>query len=149
MKLTRDLREFIELFLSNEVDFLVVGAVAMAHHGVPRFTGDVDLLVRPSPANATKILRALAGFGFGSLGLAEEDFTTPDHVIQLGYPPVRIDLLTGITGLSFEEAWGGREPGNLDGLQVPFLGRAELIKNKRAVSRPQDLADVANLESAD
>jgi hypothetical protein len=148
MKLTKDLREFIESFLSSKVEFMVVGAVALAHHGMPRFTGDLDLLVRPSEANAARILGALTQFGFGGLGLSVADFTTPDQVIQLGYPPVRVDLLTGITGVSFNEAWAGRSEGELDGLPVSMLGKAELIKNKRAVGRPQDLADVARLEDA-
>ncbi len=149
MKLTTDLRQFIELFLSNEVEFVVAGAVALAYHGTPRFTGDLDLFVHPSAENAIRVLRTLAQFGFGGLGLTEEDFTTPDQVIQLGYPPWRIDLLTGITSVSFDEAWAGRSEGNLDGLRVSFLGRAEFIRNKRAVGRPQDLADASRLEEAE
>ncbi|HBL27927.1 MAG TPA: hypothetical protein DD490_13900 [Acidobacteria bacterium] len=105
VKLHKDLRECIELFLSQGVEFLVVGGHAVAFHGYPRLTEDVDLLVRPSLENGSRILRALDLVGFGSIGLTAEDFTVPDRMIQLGRAPNRIDLLTQIWGLTFEEAW--------------------------------------------
>jgi hypothetical protein len=117
----------------------------MAYHGVPRFTGDIDFLVASSPENAARIERALAAFGFGSLGLSAKDFMIPGQVIQLGHPPSRIDLLTSITGVPFEEAWRERVPAELDGLPVHFIGREALIRNKRATARARDLADLEAL----
>ncbi|HJX28941.1 MAG TPA: DUF6036 family nucleotidyltransferase [Thermoanaerobaculia bacterium] len=146
VKLQKDLREFIELLLSQNVEFLVVGGHAVAFHGYPRLTEDVDLLIRPTLENGSRILRALDLFGFGSIGLTAEDFTAPDRMIQLGRAPNRIDLLTQIWGLSFEEAWASRVPAELDSLEVFVIGREELIRNKRATARPQDLADAEKLE---
>ena len=114
MRLDKDLREFVELFNSRKVEFVVVGAHALAYHGHPRYTGDLDLLVRPSGENARRVVEVLAESGFGSFGLTEDDFAKPDHVIQLGYPPNRIDLLTGISGVTFDEVWQSRENGTLD-----------------------------------
>ena len=138
MKLQADLREFVGLLLSRKVDFVVVGAHAVAFHGHPRATQDMDLLVRPSIENGQRIVETLKDFGFGD--------TAPDRRIQLGRPPNRIDLLTGIFGLSFDEAWSSRVPARLDGLDVFVIGREALIKNKRATGRTQDLADVEKLE---
>jgi hypothetical protein len=132
--------------LSNKVEFIVVGGHAVAYHGYPRFTGDIDLFVRPSAANGQRILTALASFGFGALDVTVADFSVPGKVVQLGRPPNRIDLLTSITGVDFDEAWSGHVEGDLDGLQVAFLGRAELIKNKKAIGRAKDLADIEELE---
>jgi hypothetical protein len=109
-------------------------------------TVDIDFFVRPVPENARRLLNALEAFGFAATGLDETSFTTPDKIIQLGRPPNRIDLLTGISGLSFDEAWASRVTGELDGITVPFLGRDSLLKNKRASGRPKDLADVAEIE---
>ena len=147
VKLHKDLREFVGLLLSQSVEFLVVGGHAVAFHGYPRLTEDVDLFIRPSLENGTRIVKALELFGFGSIGLTAEDFTAPDRMIQLGRAPNRIDLLTHLWGLSFEEAWASRVPADLDGLQVFVIGREELIRNKRATARAQDLADAEKLES--
>jgi len=141
------LREFIESLNSNEVEYLIVGAFALAIHGSPRYTGDIDILVRPSPANARKLTAVISTFGFSSLGLSTQDFLKPDQVIQLGRDPVRIDLLTSITGVEFEEAWEHRVITRLDGLPVPFIGKEDLIKNKRATGRTQDRADLEALET--
>ena len=146
MKLQADLREFVGLLLSRKVDFVIVGAHAVAFHGHPRATQDMDLLVRPSIENGQRIVEALKDFGFGDLKLTADSFTAPDRMIQLGRPPNRIDLLTGIFGLSFDEAWGSRVPARLDGLDIFVIGREALIKNKRATGRTQDLADVEKLE---
>ena len=145
MELSRDLNELLELFVSRNVDFIVVGAHALAFHGAPRFTGDLDLLVKPDGRNALGILDALESFGFGALGLKTEDFTTPNQVIQLGNPPSRVDLLTAISGVGWDEAKEGAERGKLGSVSVRFLGRNELIRNKRATGRTQDLADLERL----
>jgi hypothetical protein len=142
MHLPRDLSEFIRSLNSRSVEYLVVGGYALAFYGTPRFTGDIDFLVRPSAENAARLERALADFGFTALGLSATDFLEPGQMIQLGYPPNRIDLLTSLTGVDFDEAWGERVAGEIDGLPVMFIGRAALVKNKRAVGRPQDLADL-------
>ena len=146
MKLQRDLREFIASLISKRVEFVVVGAHALAYHGHPRFTQDLDVLVRPTAANAAALMAALEDFGFGDSGLGPADFTRTGRVIQLGVAPNRIDLLTSITGVDFEEVWRTRVQGELDGLHVSFIGRDALIANKRATGRPQDVADVATLE---
>ena len=145
MKLQPDFKEFLRLLLSHRVRFVVVGAHALAAHAEPRFTGDLDVFVEPTKANATRLLAALAEFGFGTVGLTAEDFTRPDRVAQLGYPPVRIDLLTSISAVTFPEAWKGRVATRLGGLDVAVLGVRELVKNKRAAGRPKDLADLALL----
>jgi len=112
---------------------------------VPRYTGDIDLLVRASPENAARVERALTAFGFSSLGFSANDFVQPDGVIQIGLPPNRIDLLTSITGVDFDEAWAGRAPGEIDRIPVCFIGRADFVKNKRATGRAQDRADLERL----
>lgn len=146
MKLHSDLRELFALLASREVEFVIVGGHAVAFHGFPRFTGDVDLFVRPSPENAARILTALEEFGFGDTGLTIADLTEPDTVVQLGRAPNRVDLLTSLTGVSFEEAWAAREPGMLDDLPVWFISKELLVRNKRSLRRPMDLADVSKLQ---
>lgn len=145
MELSQDLNELLELFLSRNVSFIVVGAHALAFHGVPRFTGDLDLLVEPREENARRIVDALEDFGFGGLGLSEEDFTTPDQVVQLGNPPSRVDILTSISGVSWEEAAAGANIGEIGSSSARFLGRSDLIRNKRATGRTQDLSDLERL----
>jgi hypothetical protein len=121
---------------------VVVGAFAVAFHGRPRYTGDIDVLVRPEPSNAARIAGAIHDFGFAASGLNAEDFTKPDQVIQLGVAPNRIDLLTSLTGVSFAEVWENRTRGDIDGVPVWFIGRDALARNKQATGRPQDLADL-------
>ena len=145
MALAKDLRELLALFTAHHVEFIVVGAHAMAFHGKPRYTGDLDLFVRSSSDNAGRILRALEALGFASLEITSEDLTSPDTVVQLGVEPNRIDILTGLTGVDFDQAWSDRSEGTLDGLPVAFLGRASLIVNKRATGRKQDVADLESL----
>jgi hypothetical protein len=142
MKLERDLREFIELLNARDVRYLIVGAYALAHHGHPRYTGDIDFFVEASPQNAERISQVLAQFGFANVGVDEEDFTAADQVVQLGVEPHRMDLMTSISGVSFEEAWNTREYGELDGLRVPFISKELLKRNKAALGRKQDLADL-------
>ena len=146
MKLQRDLREFIELLSSQGVEYVIVGGYAVAYHGHPRYTGDIDVLVRPSEDNAARVIGALVAFGFGSAGIDVSTLTTPEKIIQLGRPPNRIDLLTSITAVDFDEAWDSRVTAEIDGLTVPFVGREVLLKNKRATGRAKDLADVEELE---
>lgn len=145
MRLQKDLREFIELLSSRAVDCIVVGGHAVAFHGHPRFTGDIDFLIRPSIANARRVMEALHAFGFSHLNLTAEDLTLPDVVVQIGRPPNRIDLMTSISGVGFDEAWSGKELGELDGLPVFLLGREALLKNKLAAGREKDLADLSRL----
>lgn len=146
MHLDRDFREFIACLLAREVRFLVAGGYAVALHGHPRYTGDLAVWVWLDPGNAEAIVAALEDFGFGDVGLSVEDFTATDQVVQLGRPPLRIDLLTGLDGVEFESCHGRRTEVELDGLIVAFIGRNDLLANKRASGRPQDLADVAALE---
>jgi hypothetical protein len=146
MEIYRDFKELLELFNARGVEYLIVGGYALAHHGVPWNTRDIDLYVRPTQANAERIMAALDAFGFGQVGLSAKDFQEPDQRIQLGAPPVRIDLITSLTGVSWEQAVGGRSQGNYGGRPLPFLGRTELIANKKAAGRPQDLVDVERLE---
>jgi len=145
MPLQKDLREFIESLNSHHVEYLIVGAFALAFHGVPRSTGDIDILVRRSAENAARIVSVLVDFSFASLGLTAADFIDADQIIQLGQPPNRIDLLTSITGVEFDEAWAGRVGASLHGIPVHFLGRESLIRNKRATGRTRDLADLEAL----
>jgi hypothetical protein len=145
MPLNRDWREFLELLNSNGVEYLVVGAFAVAFHGFARYTADLDLLVRPSQENADRTLRALSQFGFGKLGIQAADLCSPGMVVQLGVKPNRIDLLTTISGVSFEEAWATRTEAQLDGVVTNFIGRRELIRNKEQTGRAKDLGDAEEL----
>lgn len=144
-KLQSDLKEFIALLNSHRADYIVVGGHAVAFHGYPRFTGDIDFFLRPTPDNAQCVLAALKDFGFGDLQIVISDLTTPNRIIQLGRPPNRIDLLTSISGVEFDDAWASRILTDLDGEQVSFLGLDELIRNKRASNREKDRADVSKL----
>jgi len=141
-----DFVEMLSALSDAEAEFLVVGAHAVAVHGQPRATGDLDLWIRSTPENAARVWRALAHFGSPLDVLREEDLTEPDVVFQIGVSPNRIDLLTSVTELIFEEAWARRTTVEVQSLSIPVLGREDLIRNKRAVGRPRDLADVAELE---
>jgi len=139
MKVHRDFKDFISLMHANGVDFVIVGSFALSFHGHPRATGDMDIWVRKSPENASKILKVLDEFGFGSLGVTGDDFLD-DKVIQLGQPPVRIDLMTEMDGLNPDEIWAGRVAGRFGDLPVFYLGRDAFIRNKRSLGRHKDLA---------
>ena len=147
MELDKDFNEFVELFIAHEVRFLIVGGYALAAHGLPRFTGDLDAWVWADEANAARILAALGDFGFGDVGVTVADFSRADSIVQLGFPPYRIDILTSIDGVAFDDAWTRRVTMDVGSLRVPFISREDLIVNKRAVGRPQDLADVDRLTS--
>jgi hypothetical protein len=144
-KLQADLREFIGLLNSHNVEYLVVGGHAVAFHGHPRFTGDIDFLIRTTPANAHRVLGVLNAFGFGDLGIAERDLLEAGRVVQLGHPPNRIDLLTSISGVDFDAAWQSRVQTFIDDQPVSLLGWDELLQNKRASGRQKDLADIEKL----
>jgi hypothetical protein len=147
MALNKDWREFLELLNSRGVDYVIVGAQSLAFHGRPRYTGDLDVLIRPAPDNARRLLGVLTEFGFAQSRFKEADFVEPDQMIQLGRVPNRIDLLTSISGVTIDEAFGTRVSAIIDDIPVFTLGRDALIQNKRAVGRPQDLADLATLEA--
>jgi hypothetical protein len=140
-----DFVDLLRAFGAADVRFLVVGAYALAHHGRPRATGDLDVWVDPTPANAARVMQALADFGAPLTGVAEADFATPGVVFQIGVPPGRIDVITELTGLAFADAWGGRERGHFGELQVDFIGRDAFIRNKRATGRAKDLGDIEGL----
>jgi hypothetical protein len=142
-----DFRDLLAALLAAEARFLVVGAHAMAVHGVPRATGDLDVWIAADTGNADLVWSALLRFGapVAAMGVARDDLTRPDQVVQIGLPPRRIDILTSISGVGFEEAWNGRVTHEVGGMQVPFLGRAELIRNKRASGRTKDRADLEAL----
>jgi hypothetical protein len=145
MEVQSDFRDLLESFAGHGVDYVIVGAYALAFHGVPRSTGDMDVFLKPGRNNAAKVLAALDDFGFGSLGLMIEDFLVPDRVIQLGVAPVRVDLLLSISGVTWEEAEAGRCEALYGDVSVWFLGRREFASNKRATGRKKDLADLESI----
>ncbi len=144
--LSKDFKEFIELLNDNRVKYLVVGGYAVAFHGHPRYTRDMDIWIELSPDNADKILDALKEFGFGSLGLKPDDFLESNQVVQLGYPPNRIDILTTLKDLNFDDCYKTKVEVKIQGLRIDFIDIENLKKNKRATGRAQDLADAENLE---
>lgn len=147
---SRDFRDIIAGFLQAEVRFLIVGAHALGIHGVPRATADLDIWIEPTPENAARVWRALLAFGapVHGLGITESDLCSPDMVAQLGVPPYRIDLLTGVSGVTFGEAWAARIEEQFEDLRAPFIGRTEFVRNKRASGRTRDLADLEAMGEA-
>lgn len=144
--LSKDFKEFIELLNVHSVGYLVVGGYAVALHGYPRYTKDMDVWIELSPENADKLIKALKEFGFGSLGLKTEDFLEENQIIQLGYPPNRVDLLTTLKAVKFEDCYKERVEIEIEGVKINFIDLENLKQNKRATGRLQDLADVENLE---
>ncbi len=149
--MNEDFLDMLRALGHHDVRHLVVGAYAMAAHGIPRATGDIDIWIGPSPGNAMRAWHALLEFGarVEALGVSRDDLETPGTVVQIGLPPRRIDLLTSLSGIAFAEAWDERTVQTVADVDVPFLGRRLLIVNKRAAGRPKDLADVAALERDD
>ena len=141
MKVHEDFKDFIEALNKNNVEYVIVGAFALAFHGHPRATGDIDIWLKPTPQNAKAVLKALNNFGFGELDISEEDVLS-GKIIQLGYPPVRIDLITLMESLTHKEIWESRELGMFGGQKVFYIGREAFIRNKKAVGRHRDLADL-------
>ena len=144
--LNQDFKEFIQSLNNNNVRYLVVGGYAVALHGYPRYTKDIDIWVELSQENATKIIHALDDFGFGALELKVSDFLDPEIVIQLGYPPNRIDIILSPSGVDFQTCYLNRVIVEIEGTQVNFIDLENLRKNKKATGRIQDLADLENLE---
>jgi hypothetical protein len=137
-----DFEELLAFLNARNVRAIVVGGHALAFHGHPRYTKDLDVFIEPTAENAAALLRALADFGFGSAGLTANDFASPGRIVQLGVAPNRVDLMTAIDGVSFADAWASRVPGTFGATRVFFLGREAFLKNKQAAGRPQDLADI-------
>jgi predicted nucleotidyltransferase len=143
----QDFADFIELLNQHGIQYLVVGAHALAFHGRPRHTGDLDIWIKPDPENASKMILVLNDFGFSSLGLTEADFLKESYVTQLGYPPLRIDILNHISGVEFDDAYTNKITGEIDGLLVNFINIDEFITNKKATGRKKDLGDIEALKA--
>src|SRR5437868_130095 len=144
--LNPDFKDMLSCLKDAEVEFVIVGAYALAAHGFPRATGDIDIWVRNSSDNAQKIMAALVKFGAPISNLSEKDFTSPDMVVQIGVEPCRIDLLTSISGVEFDEAWGNKVGITIDDLEIYVLSKADLLKNKSATGRDKDQGDISWLE---
>ena len=143
---SKDFKEFVELLIKHKVDYLVVGGYAVGIHGHPRYTGDLDIWLNVSDKNAQRILAAVNEFGFASYKLSVKDFTKANGVIQLGYPPLRIDLLNHIDGVTFNECFKNKKEVTIEGVKINFISYNDLLRNKRASNRPQDIADLDNLQ---
>ena len=146
--LSSDLHEFIHLLNTKSVKYVIVGAWALAFHGWPRYTGDIDIFIAREQDNADRLMEVIEAFGFGQSGIERDDFLRVDHVVQLGRAPNRIDILTGISGVAFDEAWASRERGTISDVAVLVISRDLLIKNKRAANRDKDQADIKLLEKS-
>lgn len=145
MEVQQDFKELLALFNAHNVKYLIVGGYALAFHGAPRYTGDIDIFIKPDKENACYIMMALKDFGFGAVGIKQEDLETPGKVIQLGYPPVRIDIITSISGVSWDEAFDGRDDGRYGDVPVHYIGREQYVLNKKTSGRKKDLADLEAL----
>jgi hypothetical protein len=143
-----DWKEFLAALRSENTRFLLIGAHALAFHVEARLTDDLDVFVDPAPENAERVHRALVKFGFGAAIGDASELAVPDRVFMLGVKPWRIDVLTGIDGVSFEEAWATKEHADFHGVELFVIGRDALLRNKRAAGRKKDLVDVALLEEA-
>lgn len=143
---SKDFKEFVELLIKYKAEYLIVGGYAVGVHGYPRYTGDLDIWLNPTDQNANKILQAVNEFGFSTYKLSVKDFTKEGNVVQLGYPPLRIDLLNNIDGVTFKECYANRKEIVIEGVKINFIGYEDLKKNKRASGRSQDIADLDNLE---
>ena len=145
MDLAPDFNEFLRSLTANGVEFVVVGAYAVAFHGVPRFTGDIDILVRPTADNGRRLIAAVREFGFPTDLLDADEIAAGAKIVQMGVEPVQIHVMSRVSGVSWDEAWAGRAEARIDDLHIPFIGRRELIRNKRAAGRLKDLADIEAL----
>ncbi|MDQ6757579.1 MAG: nucleotidyltransferase [Bacteroidota bacterium] len=143
---SQDFKEFIELLIKNKAEYLIVGGYAVGIHGHPRYTGDLDIWLNPTIQNAELILKSVNEFGFSSFKLSIEDFTKPGNVIQLGNPPLRIDLITEIDGVTFKECFKNRKEVTIGGLQINFIGYNDLLRNKKESGRPRDIDDIDKLK---
>lgn len=145
MELSQDFKEFVQLLNVNKVKYLIVGGYAVAIHGFPRTTGDIDFWIKPDSDNADRVIKVLADFGFGSLDISKEDFIKEDAIVQLGFPPNRIDLMTSVSGISFEECWENRKEVEFEGIKINFIGLYHLRANKKSTGRDKDNLDLKNL----
>jgi hypothetical protein len=145
MELSQDFKEFITLLNAHKVECLVVGGYAVAIHGFPRTTGDIDFWIKPYRANAERMLKALIDFGFGSVDINVDDFLKKDSVVQLGVPPNRIDIMTSVTGLDFDDAWSEKKEINFEGENINFISLHHLRINKKETGRDKDNLDLKNL----
>ena len=143
---SQDFSEFVRLLNQHNVEYLIVGGYAVGIHGHPRYTGDLDIWLNPTPENSLKIIQCINKFGFGSFNLKAQDFTKPGNIIQLGYPPLRIDLLTEIDGVTFDECYANKKEVVIDNLVVNFIRYWDLLKNKKQTGRHKDLDDIENLK---
>jgi hypothetical protein len=144
--LSKDFNEFVALLKRHEAEYMIVGGYAVGVHGYPRYTGDLDIWLNPTEANAQRVLRAITDFGFGSFNLTVADLTKEGNVIQFGQPPLRIDLLTAIDGVTFDACYANRKEVTFDGLAMNFIGYHDLVTNKKATGRHRDLDDVENMQ---
>jgi predicted nucleotidyltransferase len=143
--LNQDFLEFIGLLESHDVDYLIIGGYAVALHGFPRFTGDIDFFVAVNPENAAKLIDVFKAFGFGEIGINQEDFLQPDFVVEIGREPRKIQVLTGIDGVTFSDCRSRRVEIELQGMNLKFIGKEDLIRNKKASARSKDLIDIDEL----
>jgi predicted nucleotidyltransferase len=146
MTLDKDFEDFVALLNKHHLTYMVVGGYALAFHGKPRHTGDLDIWIDMSDENAEKMIGVLDEFGMASLGMKPSDFLVQGGIAQIGYPPLRIDILNEIDGIDFKEAWSNKLVIDVDGLQVNYIGLNDLIKNKQASGRKQDISDVNELK---
>ena len=149
MEVQKDFKEFLALLNAHEVDFMIVGGYALAYHGAPRYTGDIDVFIKSDNKNAQRIIKVLEKFGFSSLELSSDDFQKKDRVVQLGLPPVRIDIITSISGVSWEQADASKEPGMYGDVPVFYIGKNQYVANKKATGRTKDIADIEALGEED
>ena len=145
MEVQQDFKELLALLNEHKVEYVIVGGYALAFHGAPRYTGDMDILVKPDNQNAKRILAALKDFGFGGLALSIEDFEKADMIVQLGVAPVRIDIITSLTAVTWEQVYSNRVKGKYGDVPVAYIGREQFIANKRATARKRDIADLEAL----
>jgi hypothetical protein len=146
MRIENDFKEFIALLNRHDVRYLIVGGFAFSFHAEPRFTKDIDFFIEGSAENADRVLKALADFGFSDLDLTKDDFIKPGEVVQLGVEPVRIDIMTSASGIDFASAWKNRVEGKYGDTKAFFISKADLIHNKAAIGRKQDLSDIEKLQ---
>jgi hypothetical protein len=145
MEAQQDYKELLELFNKHRVEYMIVGGYALAFHGTPRYTGDMDIYIKPDTQNGERITAVLKDFGFGEIGLNVEDFVYPEKVIQLGVPPVRIDIITSLSGVTWDEASAGKISASYGGIDVYIIGREQFITNKKATGSKRDIADLESL----
>lgn len=147
--LNQEFLEFIELLEENRVDYLIVGGYAVGFHGFPRYTGDIDFFVAVAKQNSQRILKVFEQFGFGDIGIEASDFLKEDFIVEIGREPKKIQVLTGIDGVTFQECYPNRVEIDYQGVKLRFISIDDLLRNKRASGRPKDLIDLGELKKND